>query len=72
MGVIPIAAKTRQGSEVMPDPRSRTELYRKVAAESSDLAKSSATEFLRRYYQGIAERYSLLAAKTSEPEVISK
>jgi hypothetical protein len=32
-----------------------------LAAESSDLAKSASSPFLRRYYQGLAERYLMLA-----------
>jgi hypothetical protein len=31
--------------------------YRKEAAEFSDLAKNASTQFLRDYYQRLAERY---------------
>jgi hypothetical protein len=36
---------------------------RKVAAESSDLAKNASSDFIRRYYEGLAERYLLLAER---------
>ena len=34
-----------------------------MAAESSDLAKNASSDFLRRYYEGLAERYLLLAER---------
>jgi hypothetical protein len=47
----------------MPDRMTLADRYRKVAAESSDLAKNASSEFLRRYYEGLAERYLLLAER---------
>jgi hypothetical protein len=41
----------------MPNPLSRADKYRKVAAEFSDRAKSASSAFLRSYYQRVAERY---------------
>jgi hypothetical protein len=45
----------------MSYPLSRADLYRKVAAEFSDLAKSASSDFSRGYYQRTAERYQSLA-----------
>ena len=47
----------------MPDRMTLADRYRKVAAESSDLAKNASSDFLRRYYEGLSERYLLLAAR---------
>jgi hypothetical protein len=44
----------------MPDPITTAERYRKVAAEAFDLAKDAVCDFVRRYREGIAERYLLL------------
>ena len=45
----------------MHDPWNAAERYRKDAAEFSDQAKSAPTQFLRDYYQRLAERYLLHA-----------
>jgi hypothetical protein len=37
--------------------------YRKVATDSFELAKKASSDFLRRYYEGLAERYLLLAER---------
>ena len=47
----------------MPDRMALIDRYRKVAAESSELAKKASSDFLRRYYEGLAERYLLLAER---------
>jgi hypothetical protein len=45
----------------MPDGLTQGDRYRKVATEASNLAKSASSDFLRRYYERLAERYLLLA-----------
>jgi hypothetical protein len=45
----------------MPNPLSRADKYRKVAAEFSDRAKGASSAFLREYYQRVTERYLSLA-----------
>jgi hypothetical protein len=47
----------------MPDRMTLADRYRKVAAECSDWAKNASSDFLRRYYEGLAERYLLLAER---------
>jgi hypothetical protein len=47
----------------MPDRMTLADRYRKVAADSSELAKNASSDFLRRYYEGLAERYLLLAER---------
>jgi hypothetical protein len=47
----------------MPDQMTLADRYRKVAAESAELAKNASSDFLRRYYEGLAERYLLLAER---------
>jgi hypothetical protein len=37
--------------------------YRNVAAESSELAKNASSDFLRRFYEGLTQRYLLLAER---------
>jgi hypothetical protein len=44
----------------MPDPVSRVDRYRKMAADFSDLAKGASTDFARRYFERLAKQYSLL------------
>jgi hypothetical protein len=46
---------------VMPNPLSRADKYRKVAAEFSDRAASASSAFLRSYYQRVVDRYLSLA-----------
>jgi hypothetical protein len=41
----------------MQQPSSKADLYRKVAAEYSELAKNATSPFLRSYYLRIAEEY---------------
>jgi hypothetical protein len=41
----------------MQQTSNKADLYRKVAAEYSDLAKNATSPFLRGYYQRIAEDY---------------
>jgi hypothetical protein len=41
----------------MQEPSNKADLYRKVAAEYSELAKNATSPFLRSYYQRIAEEY---------------
>ncbi len=45
----------------MPNPLSRADKYRKVAAEFSDRAASASSAFLRSYYQRVVDRYLSLA-----------
>ena len=56
----------------MPDRLTQEDRYRKVATEASNLAKSASSDFLRRYYERLAERYLLLAEgelRLSEREI---
>ena len=43
------------------EPMNGADLYRKLAAEHSDLVKTASSPFLRKYHQCIAERYLLHA-----------
>jgi hypothetical protein len=45
----------------MPDQLNKADRYRKDAADFSDLAKHTSSDFVRAYYQRIAQRYLSLA-----------
>jgi hypothetical protein len=45
----------------MPNPLSRADKYRKVAAEFSDRAEGASSALIREYYQRVTERYHSLA-----------
>jgi hypothetical protein len=46
---------------VVQEPMNGADLYRKLAAEHSDLMKGASSPFLRMYHQRIVERYLLHA-----------
>ena len=46
---------------VVQEPMNGADLYRKLAAEHSDLMKDASSPFLRMYLQRIVERYFLHA-----------
>src|SRR5271168_1652879 len=53
-------ARTGEPERAMPDdPMSAAERYRKAAVEFSDLSKSASNQFIRGYYQRLAQRYLL-------------